>query len=65
MLPLNGWRGARLPAFGNDQVDRLRAGELDVGARRVEVGVVGDDVARLAERREQDALGRAALVRRE
>ncbi len=36
--------------------------DLDVGAGRVEVGVVRDDVARAAERRGQDALGRPPLV---
>ena len=48
---------------GRGQVERDRAAELDVGARRVEVAVVGDDVAFLAHHREEDALGGAALVR--
>ena len=49
--------------LGAGQVERERAAELDVGAGRVEVAVVGDDVAFLAHHREQDALGGAALVR--
>jgi hypothetical protein len=32
-------------ALGDDEVDRLGAGELDVGAGGVEVGVVRDDLA--------------------
>ncbi len=35
---------------------------LDVGPRCVEVGVVGHDIARLQQRAEEDALGRAPLV---
>ena len=55
-------RRGGLPAFGNDQVDRLGADKLDVGAGGVEVRVVGDHVALLAHHAEQDALGGAALV---
>jgi hypothetical protein len=64
MLPLKGCR-RRVAALGDDQVDRLGAGELDVGAGGVEVGVVRDHLARPADDREQDLLGRAALVRRD
>ena len=44
MLPLNGCRaaGSRPPAI--TQIDGLGPGELDVGARGVEVGVVGNHV---------------------
>ena len=52
-------------ALGDDQVDGLGAGVLDVGAGRVEVGVVGDGLARAADRREQDLLGGPALVGRD
>ena len=64
MLPLKGCRVAGWRAFGDRQVDRLGADELDVGARGVEVRVVGHDVALLAHHAEQNALGGAALVRR-
>ena len=64
-VALEGVPVLRLPPFRNHQVDRLRAGELDVGPGGVEVGVVGHHVARLAERREEDPLGGAALVGRE
>ena len=49
-------------ALGDDEVDRLGAGELDVGARRVEVRVVRDDLVRPAEHAEQDLLGGPTLV---
>ena len=55
----------RLTRLGDGQVDGLGADELDVGAGSVEVRVVGDDVALLAGGAEQDALGGAALVRRD
>ena len=55
----------RVVPLGDHEVDRLGARELDVRARRVEVGVVGDDLARAADRREEDLLGGAALVRRD
>ena len=53
---------AGLAALGDDQIDRLGADELDVGAGGVEVRVVGDDIAFLAHHAEEDALGGAALV---
>ena len=40
-----------LAAFGDDQIDGFGAGELDVGARGVEVRVVGNDVALFAHAR--------------
>ena len=49
MLPLNGCAGDGLAALGDDQVDGLGAGELDVGAGGVEVGVVGHHLARPAD----------------
>ena len=60
MSPLNGARsrGSR----GRRQVDGLGATEFDVGARRVEVSVVGDDAARAADDREEDLLGGPSLV---
>ena len=64
-LPLNGWIAVGSRPFGDDQVERLGAGRLDVGAGRVEMRVVGDDLPRPADHREQDLLGRAALVGRD
>ena len=55
----------RVAALGDDEVDRLGAGCLDIRPGRVEVGVVRDDLARPADDREQDLLGRPALVRRD
>ena len=52
-----------LATFGNDQIDGFGANELHVGASRVEVRVVGDDVALPAGYAKQDALGGATLVR--
>ena len=54
--------GRRVATLGDDEVDGLGAGGLDVGAGRVEMGVVGDDLARAADDAEQDLLGGAALV---
>ena len=51
-----------LAAFGDEEVDRFGADEFDVGARGVEVGVVGNDVAFFAGDAEEDAFGGAALV---
>ena len=64
MLPLNGCRVRRLARFRNRKVHSLGTDEFDVGARGVEVRVVGDHVALLAHHAEQNALGGAALVRR-
>ena len=55
----------RVAALGDDEVDRLGAGRLDVRPGRVEVGVVGHDLAGPAEDAEQDLLGGAALVGRD
>ena len=63
MLPLKGCASAGCARFGDRQVDGLGAHKLDVGARGVEVRVVGNDVALLAHHVEQNALGGAALVR--
>ena len=65
MLPLNGWIVAGSRPSGMTQVDRLGAGELDVGAGRVEVGVRRDHLARSADDAEQDLLGGSALVGRD
>ena len=54
-----------LAAFGNDQVNRVGALRLDIGARGVEMGVVRHRVMRLGDHREQDALGGPALVGRD
>jgi len=48
--------------FGDDQVDGLGTGGLDIGAGGVEVGVVGDDASGSADGGHQDLLGGAALV---
>ena len=55
----------RHPALGDDEVARLRLLDLHVGPRRVEVVVVGDDLSRLEQAVEEDALGGAALVGRD
>ena len=64
-LPLNGCDQRRHAPLGDHQVARLGLLDLDVGARRVEVVVVRDHVARLQHGVEQDPLGGAALVRRD
>ena len=51
-----------MATFCNEQIDGLRAGEFHVGARGVEVGVVGNDVSLFARDAEEDALGGAALM---
>ena len=65
MSPLNGWSESMSASSGEGRSSAMRPAELDVGAGGVEVAVVGDDVALLAHHREQDALGGAALVRRD
>ena len=55
----------RLATLGDDKIECLGAGGLDVGARCVEVRVIRDDLARPGDDREKDPLGRAALVRRD
>ena len=54
-----------MATFFNNEIDRFRAGEFHVGARRVEVRVVGNDVSPFAGDAEQDALGGASLMRRD
>jgi hypothetical protein len=56
---------SRVEALSDDEVERLGAGRLDVRPRRVEVRVVGDDLAGSADDREEDLLRRPALVRRD
>ena len=64
-VPLEGVEVRRVQALGDDQVERLSPGRLDVGPRRVEVGVVRDDLAGAADDAEQDLLRGPALVRRD
>ncbi len=52
----------RIAGLGARQVDGLRAHEFDIGARGIEMGVVGHHVALLAHDVEQNAFGGAALV---
>ena len=65
MLPLKSSRACVSAASGSGRSTASRAGELDVGARGVEVRVVRHHVPGLAHHGEQDALGRAALVGRD
>jgi hypothetical protein len=48
--------------FGNRQVNCLRAGVLDVGARGVEVHVAGDELAGSAQDGKEQVFGGSALV---
>ena len=64
-VPLERMERRRDATLGDDQVDRLGAGVLDVGAGRVEMGVVGDGLSGATDGREQDLLGGPALVRRD
>ncbi len=48
--------------LGDDQVTRLRPLVFDVGPGRVEMGVVGNHVAGLDHRGEEDSLGGPSLV---
>ncbi len=54
-------RGDVVP-FGYHQISSLGAGEFDVGPRGIEMGVVGNQLARTAHHREENPLGGAALV---
>jgi hypothetical protein len=56
--------GGWITALGDDEVDRIGAGELDVGARGVEVSIRRHDGARPGYDAEQDLLRRASLVGR-
>ena len=53
-----------LQALRNHQVYRRRPGMFHVGAGRIKVGVVGNGLSCAADDREQNALRRPALVRR-
>ena len=61
-VALEGVLQCGIAAFGDGDVDGGGAGELDVGARGVEVGVADEDLARPAQVAVEDALGCAALV---
>ncbi len=63
MLPLNGCRAAGWRASGNRQIHGFGPHKFNVGARGVEVRVIGNHIALLAHHAEQNALGRATLVR--
>jgi hypothetical protein len=52
-------------ALGDEHVGGQRTGRLDVRARRVEMGVVRDDLARATDGREEDLLRCPALVDRD
>jgi hypothetical protein len=52
----------RLATLGDDQVERLRPGRLDIRSGRVEVSVVRNDLARPAEDTEEDLLRGPTLV---
>ena len=62
-VALEGMRRGGVLAFFDDQIDGFGADEFDVGARGVEVGVVGNDVTFLAGHAEEDAFGGASLMR--
>src|SRR3989442_11611837 len=55
----------RFTSLGNNEIHRLGAGGFDVRARRVEVGVVRDDLSRAGDDREEDPLRSTTLVRRD
>ena len=54
--------GLRVGGLRNGQVDGARAGELDVGACRVEVRIAGYYLFRMANHLKENTLRRAALV---
>jgi hypothetical protein len=54
----------RLARLGDRDVDRATTQILDVGARRIEVRIRGDDLTLDAQAREENALGGPALVGR-
>ena len=64
-VPLERMKTGGVGCFGNRQVHGVRAGVLDIGPGRVEMRVVGYDLARPANQFEQDALARPALVGRQ
>ena len=61
-VPLEGMVEIGVAPLGDHEVAGLGAGVLDVGSRRVEVGVVGDHVPRLDDGAAQQALARSPLV---
>ena len=61
-IALEGMHERRVLALFAQEVDGLGAGELDIGAGGIEMGVVGHDVAGLAHHTEEDAFGGATLV---
>jgi hypothetical protein len=63
-VALEGMDQPRLPSLGDHQVARLRTRVLDMGARRVEMGVVEHDFPRPGNGGEENVLRRAALVGR-
>src|SRR5690606_41865805 len=63
-VPLEGMDQVRNAPFRDHEIARLGAFGLDVGARRVEVVVVRDDVAGAEDRVEEDAFGGAPLDRK-
>ena len=65
MSPLNGKSESMSASSGEGRSSAMRTAELDVGAGRVEVAVVGHHVAFIAHHREQDPLGGATLVGRD
>ena len=62
-VSLEGIVQGRLATFGDEQINGFGSDEFDIGAGRVEVSVVGNDVALFAGDAEENALGGAALVR--
>ena len=62
-VPLEIGDAVGIDALGRGQIDGRGAGELDVRPGRVEMGVVGHELARSADDREEDSLGGPALVR--
>ena len=62
-VPLEGMDGLRLMGLGDGDVQGDSLAIFDVGAGGVEMGVVGDDVARFQRRTEQNPLRRPPLMR--
>jgi hypothetical protein len=64
-VPLEGVASLRLLPLRDDEIHRDAAVDLDIGARRIEVRVVGHDVAGLQDGREQEVLRDTSLVGRD
>jgi len=62
MLPLKLWDRLRLAAFGDDQIAGVAFEIFDVGACRVEMRVVGDDLAAFDGVGKEDVFGGASLM---